>query len=574
MASRHKVVSSRRWEELHEELAESSAESSRLRTMYIATLQELSTAHQDAKSECIQAARLAVDERRRENKAVYEHNMRVEMAKAFEEGRQCQVGPMFGKDFEKTLELHDAYNILHEEQRSCFAAEREAKLLRVKLERSSADNRRHEEEAARNGKLEQEVESLRGKLEALKIAVKVEEVARSVQGQLVDMKQDDTTNDVPMELELPVPEAMVESPVPEAMKAEPVPVAMPVDSPVPVAMKAQPPAAAREDEHRSAFELVSKLGQKMVPPFQASSQFKRLEFTSVSRLKRELANGMTTSGARLHPLAQLKYDLAVELGDQEKAVGFKLYQSSFTFEEVAKIVARLPAARKHIQPQPAKQAPVKLESLTQESAKEDPNVPFSGGDSSSSMTLNILHEVKRNIDKTLEEQSGHSKEHAELLLEVAAKAKAIVEVAKDRQRKKSKEEKEGLKQKRAERVRVKEEERHAKVKVKEDKIKEKSDPIVADLMNAKRENKTLIDEGLRPGMKLNGMTYQQLRDKAELEHYESLNNILTQMIDQAQKENGDIECPKDEDSVIQSDASESNSTSSSSAKSGSDSDSD
>ena len=361
---------------------------------------------------------------------------------------------------------------------------------------------------------------------------------------------------------------------PVDVNPQPAPVAMPVDSPVPVAMKAEPPAAAREDEHRSAFELVSKLGQKMVPPFQASSQFKRLDFTSVSRLRRELANDMTTSGARLHPLAQLKYDLAVELGVQEKAVGFKLYQSSFTFEEVAKIVAHLPAAQKHIQPQPAKQAPVKLESLTQESAKEDPNVPFSGGGSSSSMTLNILHEVKRNIDKTLEEQSGHSKEHAELLLEVAAKAKAIVEVAKDRQRKKSKEEKEGLKQKRAERVRVKEEERHAKVKVKEDKIKEKSDPIVADLMNAKRENKTLIDEGLRPGMKLNGMTYQQLRDKAELEHYESLNNILTQMIDQAQKENGDIECPKDEDSVSQSDASESNSTSSSSAKSGSDSDSD
>ena len=364
MASRRKVVSSRRWEELHEELAESSAESSRLRTMYIATLQELSTAHQDAKSECIQAARLAVDERRRENKAVYEHNMRVEMAKAFEEGRQCQVGPMFGKDFEKTLELHDAYNILHEEQRSCFAAEREAKLLRVKLERSSADNRRHEEEAARNGKLEQEVESLRGKLEALKIAVKVEEVARSVQGQLVDMKQDDTTNDVPMELELPVSEAamQVESPVPEAMVEEPA-----SKEPASTEPASKEPASKEPAQDLAEFYasigVVSQLGQRMQPPFEPTSTFKRLDPTSVTRLAREVANGHTLAHKPLHPFAAKKLELNRYIAQVEKTLGALQGQMSFSMLEVCKMWKEMQTA--NAKPEKAKPVKAKPEKAAQ-----------------------------------------------------------------------------------------------------------------------------------------------------------------------------------------------------------------
>ena len=536
MASRHKVVSSRRWEELHEELAESSAESSRLRTMYIATLQELSTAHQDAKSECIQAARLAVDERRRENKAVYEHNMRVEMAKAFEEGRQCQVGPMFGKDFEKTLELHDAYNILHEEQRSCFAAEREAKLLRVKLERSSADNRRHEEEAARNGKLEQEVESLRGKLEALKIAVKVEEVARSVQGQLVDMKQDDTTNDVPMELELPVSEAamQVESPVPEAMVEEPASKEPATTEPASKEPASKEPAQDLAEFYAS-IGVVSQLGQRMQPPFEPTSTFKRLDPTSVVRLAREVANGHTISKKPLHPLAAKKLELNRHIVKVEKSFGALQGQMSFTMLEVCKMWVKI---QKPVEDKP----------------------------SSSSSTLELLRTINTSIDNSLAEHSGHSKEHAEMVQAVLSKVTAVAAVAKERHRKKTMEENEAIKAKFTKKKLAKEAEQEKKRALQEAKRLEKAAPLMKDVLGLRSSvqelEKTLINtEKTHPDQKLERISFAAFKAKAETEYLNILEAELMERTMEWQRLLGDI--PISEDS-----------SSSSSAVSGSDSDSD
>ena len=217
-------------------------------------------------------------------------------------------------------------------------------------------NRRYEEEAATNVKLEQEVESLRGELEALKITVKVEQVARSVQGQLnslpgdVDMKQDDTTNDVPMEVELPVSEA-----------------AMQVEPPVPEALVEEPPASTEPAQDLAEFYasigVVSQLGQRMQPPFEPTSTFKRLDPTSVTRLAREVANGHTLAHKPLHPFAAKKLELNRYITQVEKTLGALQGQMSFSMLEVCKMWKEMQTA--NAKPEKAKPVKAKPEKAAQ-----------------------------------------------------------------------------------------------------------------------------------------------------------------------------------------------------------------
>lgn len=247
------------------------------------------------------------------------------------------------------------------------------------------------------------------------------------------------------------------------------------------------------------MELTSKLGMRMQPPYSPDMVFKRMAKDCVIRHKGEVARGCTVAGQPLGPFACLRVELAEELKKREIAQGFRVNEATYKFSEVMDIVAGLKSYQEL--------------SSAKSTASND--------------TLQLLRGIDKAVDVEL------AKQHKDLASQISTKVKAISDINEERRKVKTKEEKAALQQQRAEKRQVKENERQATVEA-------KCDPVLTDLLNAKKEHATLKAEGLRPCMKL---AYDQQKAAAELKYYEMLNDILIELVKatQPESETSDVE---------------------------------